>query len=106
MNKEEILAKSRNDNKGGDEREKKMRLNSLVVGSIVAVVLCVILSCIEEFVFDRSSTLLWIIPSGMLFSIHLTQLIKLKQKIYILNAVVWGISFFIKFAAYIVENAR
>lgn len=106
MNREEILAKSRNDNKGGDEREKKIRLTSLAIGSGAAVVLCIILSIIEEFVFDRSSTALWVIAGGMLFFTHLTQAIKLKQKICIVNSVTFGIWFFSKLAAYIIENLR
>ena len=104
MNKEEILEKSRNDNKSGDEREKKMRLTSLAIGSVAAVILCIILSIVEEFVFDRSSTVLWVISFGMLFFTHLTQAIKLKQKIHIFNTVVWGLWFLLKVVMYITEN--
>ena len=104
MNKEEILEKSRNDNKSGDEREKKMRLTSLAIGSGAAVILCIILSFVEEFVFDRSSTVLWVIAGGMLFFTHLTQAIKIKQKTCIVNSVVFGIWFFLKLVVYIMEN--
>ena len=106
MNKEEILEKSRNDNKSGDEREKKIRLTSFAIGSVAAVILCIILSLVEQFVFDRSPTALWTIASGMIFFTHLTQAIKLKQKNCIVVSVAYGIWFFSHLAAYIIENLR
>lgn len=54
MDKEEILQKSRRENKNGDERERSVRQKKSAVAAIAGLLACLFFTAIEMFVFDRS----------------------------------------------------
>lgn len=91
MNKDDILAKSRQENKSGDERESKIKLRSDAISASIGAALCMIVGMIEMFVFDRKMTPMWIIYSGIYFSKKLMDAIKLKKRSVIIAAVFWGL---------------
>ena len=90
MNKEEILAKSRAENKGSDEREKQVLIKAGQIAFTVGGVMCmliVLFNSILEMVdqggtrFDpKLNTMLWSIYLSMLGSLSLYKYIKLKKK--------------------------
>lgn len=104
MIKDEILAKSRNENKNGDEREEKIRLRSYAISAVIGASLCMVFVLIENAIFDRNATMMWIIYFGMIFSKSLLDAIKLKTKSDILFSILWGICFLIDIVVYILDN--
>ena len=90
MEKEEVLKKSRIENKKGDEKSLNDRNTSYAVGQIVGSILCMILTILEGFLFNRSSTALWIVYVGISFSIALTGIIKSKKKWLLLPLIICG----------------
>lgn len=48
MDKNEILAKSRNENKNADERENIIKKNAYLVSSVVGIIVCGIFYIIED----------------------------------------------------------
>lgn len=91
MDKEEILKKSQQENKNGDEKSLNDRNFSYAVGQIVGSILCMILTILEGGLFKRSSTALWIVYVGISFSIALTGLIKSKKKLLLVPLIICGL---------------
>lgn len=106
MNKDDILKKSREENKKGDEREEKIKLRSYATSAAIGALICMVFVILEEFAFNRSTTHIWIIYSGMMYSKHLLDAIKLKKKDDILLAVLWGASCLINCIIYVIDNVR
>ena len=90
MQKEEILEKSKLENKKGDEKGLNDRNSSYAVGQIVGSVLCMILTVLEGSLFNRSATALWIVYVGISFTVALTGLIKSKKKWLLLPLIICG----------------
>ena len=90
MNKEEILAKSRAENKGQDEREKQVLIKAGQIAFTVGGVMCMLIALFNSILsmvdhggtrFDpKLNTLLWAIYLSMLGSLFLYKYIKLKKK--------------------------
>ena len=91
MDKEEILKKSQQENKNGDEKSLNDRNFSYAVGQIVGSILCMILTILEGSIFKRSSTALWIVYVGISFSIALAGLIKSKKKHLLVPLIICGL---------------
>ena len=105
MNREEVLQRSRMENKEkGDERERKIRESSFKVCFLVGGILAVVLGMIENTIFDRSHAPLWMIYHGMMFSKFLFDAIKIKGKMEIFATIVFGIGFISYLYIYIMEN--
>jgi hypothetical protein len=103
MNKNDILAKSRNENKNGDERESDIRLRSYAISASIGAIICMLLIIIESF-FDRSTSMIWIIYSGMMVSKDVINAIKLKKKMDIGLSIIWGIVLVLHIILYILDN--
>lgn len=104
MNKEEILNKSRNENQNGDERENKIKLRSYAISAAIGALLCMIFVFIESVIFDRNTTLIWIIYCGMMFSESIMDAVKLKKKLDIGLSILWGLCFVVDIVVYILDN--
>lgn len=104
MNKEEILSKSRNENQNGDEREEKIKLRSYATSAAIGALICMVFLVIEGVIFDRSTTLIWIIYCGMMFSKSILDAIKLKKKSDIVLSLIWGICLVIDIVIYILDH--
>ena len=103
MNKEDILKRSREENANGDEREEKIRLRSYSISAKFGALLCSIFAMIEIIAFDRDTTLLWIIYTGMTFCESLLNAVKLKKVRDIIFSVLWGHCFVICIVCYILN---
>lgn len=86
MNKEEILAKSRAENKGQDEREKHVLIKAGQIAFTVGGVMCMLIVLFNSILeggtrFDpKLNTMLGSIYLSMLGSQSLYKYIKLKKK--------------------------
>ena len=104
MNKDDILKKCREENKNGDEREKEIKLRSYATSAAIGALLCMVFVFVENIIFDRSTTLIWIIYFGMMFSKSVLDSIKLKKKSDIVLSILWGLCFVIDIVIYILDN--
>lgn len=104
MNRDDILKKSREENKNGDEREEKIKLNSFAISAAIGALLCMIFVFIETVFFDRNATLIWIIYCSMMFSKSFLDSIKLKKRTDIVLSILWGLCFVINIVIYILDN--
>lgn len=90
MNKEEILAKSRAENKGTDEREKLVLIKAGQIAFTVGGVMCMLIALFNSILSmvdhggtradPKLNTMLWSIYLSMLGSLFLYKYIKLKKK--------------------------
>ena len=103
MNKNDILEKSRNENKNGDEREKDVRLRSYSISARVGAIMCALLVLVESL-FDRSTTPIWIIYTGIMFTKAIIDAIKLKKRADIGLSVTWGLLLVLHIGLYIADN--
>ena len=94
MNKEDILAQSRKDNKNGDEREKKLRMGSAIPAFFAMGVIGVILMLLELLFLDtvilsRSISLIF---TGTAATQQWYLAFTLKKKVWYLIASFWTFS--------------
>lgn len=93
MNKEEILAKSRKENKNGDEREIQTLANASKVGMAVGGILSAIIVIYSRIVdIPLLGLSAWTVYFSMFGSRRLFQFIKTREKARLLQAVI-GIVF-------------
>ena len=104
MNKDEILAKSRNENKNGDERDFKNREKSYSISAGVATLVCIIIATIEEMLFQRSATDIWVIYAAIEFTTALSGAILSKKKWLVGLSIFMGIVLVAMVYLYIREN--
>ncbi len=103
MNKDEILAISRKENKNGDERDMKHRDKSYAVSAAVASLVCIIIATVEEMVLERSAVDIWLIYVAIEFTMALSGAILSKKKWLIGLSVLMGVLFLGFLYSYIVE---
>ena len=93
MNKNEILAKSRKENRAGDEREIQIVANSskigMAVGGILSSIIVVFSRIVDEPLLWLSA---WAVYFSMFGSRRLYQFIQNKEKIRLLQVII-GIVF-------------
>lgn len=93
MNKDEILAKSRKENKDGDEREIQILANSskigMAVGGILAAIIVLFSRMVNKPLLGLSA---WAVYFTMFGSRRLYQFIQTREKIRLFQAIV-GIVF-------------
>jgi hypothetical protein len=67
MNKEEILAKSRNENKGADEMEKQAKLQAASVSRAVGFLLCILGAMLDNIFLNNGliGLMCWTVYWGM-----------------------------------------
>lgn len=104
MNKDEISARSRNENKNGDERDLKNREKSYSISAGVATLVCIIMATIEEMLFQRSATSIWVIYAAIEFASALSGAILSKKKWLVGLSIFMGIVLVAMVYLYIREN--
>jgi len=88
MNKEEILAKSRQENKDRDLYELSIDKNASRVGIIVMYMIVFILTMVNVFQNGRLSFALWTVAFSVDTSMYIYKAVKLRTKKSIVSAVV------------------
>ncbi len=93
MNKDEILAKSRKENKDGDEREIQILANAskigMAIGGVISAIIIFFSRIVDEPLLGLSA---WVVYFSMFGSRRLYQFIQTKEKARLLQAVV-GIAY-------------
>ncbi|MCR5252054.1 MAG: DUF6442 family protein [Lachnospiraceae bacterium] len=88
MDREEILKRSRKDNEGRDEMERKVFTGSGQKACAVGGILCAILVMLEGFVCDNFNMGLCAVLMSMCGTMLLFKGIELKQKIKLIGGAV------------------
>jgi hypothetical protein len=104
MNKDDILKMSRKENKNGDEREEKIKLRSYAISAAIGALICMVLVFLEGYIFDRSTTVIWIIYCGIMLSKSILDAIQLKKRPEIAFSILWGFCFISNTVFYILDN--
>lgn len=93
MNRDEILEKSRKENRAGDEREIQLFANSSKIGMAVGGILSAIIVAFSRVINDPLLGLsAWAVYFSMFGSRRLYQFVKTKEKTRLLQAII-GITF-------------
>ena len=93
MNRDEILEKSRKENRAGDEREIQLFANSSKIGMAVGGILSAIIVAFSRVINDPLLGLsAWAVYFSMFGSRRLYQFVKTKEKTRLLQAII-GIAF-------------
>lgn len=98
MDKNEILEKSRQENKKFDELEKDINIKAFRIAVLVAVIL------LGVFIFIEENNSYLIILDSMCGALWCYKACKLKKKSDIICAVIWIIVFALSFAVYIIDK--
>lgn len=91
MNKEEILTKAQNENKGKDLADIQAQKDGSYIAYIVGVVLIIIVDTINGFVFKYVNRGSDFALFSMAFILFLVKYLKLGKKHELLVAIIWGI---------------
>ncbi len=92
MNKEEILEKSRAENKGKDYFELEVEKNSKVVALLTADFLLLIIFFLKIFSGNGLDHCIWAVVSSICAGEYIYKAVKLKDKKNILAAVMWTLT--------------
>lgn len=95
MNKDEILAKSRSENKNADEREDSIKKNAYLISTIVGIIVCSIFYIIED---NITYFIIWF---SMNCAAEIYQAIKLKKVYNIIIVVISLVALGLLIAAYL-----
>lgn len=91
MNKEEILAKSRQDNKDKDLYELEVNKKASEIGSISGIIICAVLYAAEVMVCGTQNYGLWSIIAAVVAGTYLYSGIKIKSKKRIVIGIIWTV---------------
>lgn len=103
MDKNEILEKSRNENKKQDEYQSEVNKTSMRVGMLTVVAICVILMAVEYFVYGECSPGYIVIITVVNAVLNLYKGIKLKDKPFIISGLIWSAATVIDVVNYIMK---
>lgn len=101
MNKEEILAKSRAENKSMDELEKNVLDKAGKISTQVGLLLCCLIAVLEVIFTGKVSMGSWTIYFGILTTQFLVKYCKLRQKHELLVTIFYCVLFLAFFALFI-----
>lgn len=80
MTKEEILAKSRDENRNGDLIDLEVQSKAAKVGIFVSFLLCAVISIVELIFTKKVSVQCWMVFFGITATIFLVKFIKMHKK--------------------------
>lgn len=93
MEKEEILAKSRKENKNKDIAELEVVNRSGRIAAIVGAVLCCVISFLDWHFTKTINCACWAVDFGMLTAMFVAKYVKLKKKHELIVAIVYFLIF-------------
>ncbi len=91
MNKEEILAMSRQENKDKDLYEMQVTESSANIGVITGAIICALLFAAEIFICGSTNYGLWSIVTGITATMGIYKGVKLKKKSKIAIGIMWAV---------------
>lgn len=103
MERDEILAKSRSENKKQDEFYADAYKSSFRVGMLTVAAVCVLLMVVEHFVYGECNNGYIVIITAANAAVNLYKGIRLKDKNFIISGIVWSIATVIYTANYVMN---
>lgn len=101
MEKEEILQRSRRENKNGDEREIGINRKSFALAACVGMLVCMVFSILEPLIFDREVYDLWCIYTAIQCTAGVVQYLERKKRLYLVTAILFAITFVLYLGLYL-----
>lgn len=80
MNKDEILKRSRNENKGQDEMERDVDAKAGRQAASIGLLACALLFLTERLVKDQTNYSAWIVYCVLMCTMELSRFSKLRKK--------------------------
>lgn len=103
MNKEEILAKSRKENKNLDLAELEIQRKGAHLAGLIAAIMCITFFTIEWVLFDRASYGYYSIFSMFAAVSQTYRAFKLRKTQHIVTAMMWCIAAVLVLITYIMR---
>lgn len=92
MNKEDILAKAQNENKGKDYADIEAQRRGAWAAYMVGVILVVIVDCVNGFVLHHVNRGIDFVLFSMAFVAFLVKYIKLRKRHELIVTIFWGVA--------------
>lgn len=105
MDKDEILAKSRAENKNKDIAELEVICQASKISGRAGLLICCVIAILEAIFTGRPSMSTWAIFFGMLAVLMLVKFVKLRRRHELLVAILYCLLFLAFFTAYILRLA-
>ena len=106
MTKEEILEKSRSENKGKDIVEEEFTRKGFLICWTVSLVAASIVAMLEAILLDRQNSGLFFALMSGLFSFFLVKYIKLRKKHELFVTIAYGIAAVCFLTAWIISLVK
>ena len=106
MNKEEILAKSKQENHGQDIANLEVSKASMLFGWITAVCLLALVGVVEAFVYERVNNGIFFAVMAVCAAIFLNKYLKLRKRHELIIAIVYIIAAIAFFIAWILQLTK
>lgn len=106
MDREEILNKAQNENKGKDPADRDAQKDGSFLAYIVGVCLLIIVDTVNGFVFHNVNRGPDFALFSMAFIVFLVKYIKLRRKHELVTAIIWGVLALAMLAVWILQMAR
>ena len=88
MNKDEILKRSRNENKGQDEMERDVDAKAGRQAASIGLLVCMLLNLAELLIKGQANLSAWIVWSVIMGTMELLRFSKLRKKADLISAVI------------------
>ena len=91
MNKDDILAKAQNENKGKDFADLDAQRSGAWVAYMVGVILVIIVDCVNGFVLHNVNRGIDFVLFSMAFVAFLTKYLRLRKRHELVVTICWGV---------------
>ena len=106
MNREEILARSQQENRGQDIASLEVSKQCILVGWLVAVVLLAVVSVVDAIVFDRMNNEIFFAVMAGCATIFLIKYWKLRRRHELVIGLVYTVAALLFLIAWILQLAK
>ena len=106
MNREEILAKSKQENRGQDVAGLEVSRASIMFGWIVAIILLGVVTVVEALVYDRMSSGIFFAVMAGCAAIFISKYLKLHRKHELYIGIIYVISSIAFLIAWILQLTK
>ena len=103
MNKEDILAKSRKENKNKDVAELEVIYQASSIAGRVGLLVCCVIAVLEVIFLGRPNLSTWAIYFSILAALMIVKCIKLRRRHELWVAILYSVCFAAFFIAYILK---
>ena len=103
MNKEEILERSRTENKNMDEYERSVLASAGKLSAQIGMLMCCVIAVLEVIFLDHISYASWMIYFSILSTIFIYKYLKMKNKHELLLAIFYCAIFIMFTVLFIID---